>query len=61
MLLPLSARPHSLLYSQMVWQVTSALHKVTQLPYHRFRQGDNVLLSRLEAEVGRERGAFDGV
>ncbi|WIA20873.1 hypothetical protein OEZ85_005221 [Tetradesmus obliquus] len=53
-LLRLQAMPHSVLYSSMVWKfsVGSAAgrqqhqQRGKELPYHRFRQGDSVLISR---------------
>jgi hypothetical protein len=42
-LLQLQARPSHVLYSNMVWRFSLASR---DLPYHRFRQGDSLLVSR---------------
>jgi hypothetical protein len=41
----LQAVPHSVLYSSMVWKFS--MKRVSRdLPYHRFRQGDSLLITR---------------
>eukprot|EP00775_Hariotina_reticulata_P009337 gene9337-9500_t len=41
----LQAMPHSVLYSSMVWKFTMK-RASRELPYHRFRQGDSLLITR---------------
>jgi hypothetical protein len=58
-LLVLQALPHGVLYSSMVWKFsvgsTAGRQQQQQLPYHRFRQGDSLLITRFsegQAQVG---------
>jgi hypothetical protein len=66
-LLRLQALPHSVLYSSMVWKFTvgggSASRQQQnqkqggQLPYHRFRQGDSLLITRFSEGQEQREGA----
>lgn len=49
-LVGLTAAPHSLLFSSMVWELRPG-RGAAELGYHRFRPGDSVLLSRWTGEV----------
>lgn len=53
-LLQLQAAPSHVLYSSMVWRFSpGGGGRPRDLPYHRFRQGDSLLISRFsEEEVG---------
>jgi hypothetical protein len=54
-LLQLQATPSHVLYSSMVWRFSLSARggQVSGLPYHRFRQGDSLLVSRFsDDQVG---------
>lgn len=54
-LLQLRATPSHVLYSSMVWRFSLSVRggQGSGLPYHRFRQGDSLLVSRFsEDQVG---------
>lgn len=58
-LLGLQAVPHTVLYSSMVWKFTvgpspSGRGGRRELPYHRFRQGDSLLVTRWSNAPGEQ-------
>ncbi len=59
----MQAVPHDVLYSSMVWKFTvntAGAAGPQHLPYHRFRQGDSLLISQhLEQQVGMS--VFEGM
>lgn len=61
-LLQLQATPSHVLYSSMVWRFSLAGGKGRDLPYHRFRQGDSLLVSRFsEDQVGLRLDCASGL
>lgn len=57
--LHLQALPHDVLYSNMVWRFTTSAAAAGKggLPYHRFRQGDSLLITQDSAGQVRGGGA----
>lgn len=69
-LLGLAATPSHVLYSSMVWRFSLAAGGLKQqqqrqggggLPYHRFRQGDSLLVSRWSEEQVRRHTYMRGL
>jgi hypothetical protein len=64
-LLRLTAAPHTVLYSSMVWRFSLAWQQHAEqqqqlLPTHRFRQGDSLLVSRFGADQAAALGSSNG-